>query len=84
MLETVVKWTVMPDIREYVTIPEAAADERVPYTAYWLRRLCQEGKIKAIKVGTASKGQWLIHLPALLEYIKRMEELGTQKHTSQD
>ena len=84
MLETMVKWAVMPDIQEYVTILEAAEDERVPYTAYWLRRLCQEGKIKAKKVGSAAKGQWLIHLPTLLEYIKKMEELGTQKHTSQE
>ncbi len=84
MVETVVKWAIMPDIQEYVTILEAAADERVPYTAYWLRRLCQEGKIKATKIGSAAKGQWLIHLPTLLEYIKKMEELGTQKHTSQN
>jgi len=84
MLESVVKWAIMPDIQEYVTIQEAAKDERVSYTTYWLRRLCQEGKIRAIKVGSASKGQWLIHMPALLEYIKKMEELGTQKHASQD
>jgi hypothetical protein len=75
---------VMPDIQEYVTTLEAAEDERVPHTAYWLRRLCQNGKIKAKKIGSATKGQWLIHRPSLLDYIKRMEDLGTQKHTSQD
>lgn len=84
MIESVVKWAIMPDIQEYVTILEAAEDRRVPYTAYWLRRLCQDGKIKAIKIGSAAKGQWLIHLPTLLEYIQKMDELGTQKHTSQD
>ena len=84
MVESMVKWATMPDIQEYVTILEAAADERVPYTGYWLRRLCQDGKIKALKIGSAAKGQWLIHLPSLLEYIDKMEELGTQKHASQD
>jgi|GEM_PF-1870747 len=84
MVESVVKWAIMPDIQEYVTILEAAEDERVPYTAYWLRRLCQGDKIKAIKIGSAAKGQWLIHMPTLLEYIQKMNELGTQKHTSQD
>lgn len=83
-MQTMVKSAVMPDIQEYVTILDAAADERVPYTDYWLRRLCQDGKIKAIKVGSASKGQWLIHMPSLLEYIRRMDELGTQKHSAQD
>jgi hypothetical protein len=84
MIETVVKLATMPDIKEYVTILKAAEDERVPYTAYWLRRLCQDGKIKALKIGSAEKGQWLIHLPTLLEYVKQMNELGTQKHTSQN
>lgn len=84
MVESVVKWAIMPDIQEYVTILEAAADERVPYSAYWLRRLCQDGKIKASKIGSAAKGQWLIHLPSLLDYIDKMDELGTQKHASQD
>lgn len=84
MVETMVKLATMPNIEEYVTILEAAEDERVPYTAYWLRRLCQDGKIEAIKIGSVAKGQWLIHLPTLLEYIKQMNELGTQKHTSQN
>ena len=83
-MQIMVKSASMPDIQEYITILEAAADERVPYTAYWLRRLCQEEKIKAIKIGSAAKGQWLIHLPGLLEYIRRMDELGTQKHSAQD
>lgn len=84
MIQTMVQWHTMPDIQEYVSILDAAEDERVPYSAYWLRRLCQEGKVKAIKFGSRAKGQWLIHLPSLLEYIKRMEDLGTQKHAAQD
>jgi hypothetical protein len=77
---TIVKLAVMPDIKEYVTIEDAAGDERVPYTAYWLRRLAQESKIQATKVGKGARGQWLIHLPSLLKYIKEMEMMGTKKH----
>jgi hypothetical protein len=70
----------MPDISEYATIEQAAADERVPYTAYWVRRLAQEGKITAVKVGPPERGQWLVYMPSLLEYIKKMDDLGTGKH----
>jgi hypothetical protein len=80
MLATVLEFATMPDVSEYVTIEDAASDKRVPYTAYWIRRLAQEEKIQAIKVGSGARGQWLIHLPSLLEYINRMDELGKQKH----
>ena len=70
----------MPDIEEYATIQDAARDNRVPYTAYWVRRLAQEGKIQARKFGTGSRATWLIHLPSLIEYAREMEALGTQKH----
>ncbi len=70
----------VPDIEEYRTIQEAADDPRVPYTAYWVRRLAQENKILAQKFGTGSRATWLVHLPSLLEYIAEMERLGTQKH----
>jgi hypothetical protein len=80
----VVQLLSMPDIEEYVTIEDAAADARVPYTAYWIRRLAQEGKIKAVKVGKRTRGQWLVHLPSLLAYIKEMDEMGTQKHNPWD
>jgi hypothetical protein len=70
----------MADVSEYVTIEEAAKDERVSYTAYWIRRLAQEDKIEAIKVGSGARGQWLIRLPSLVTYIQKMDELGTQKH----
>jgi hypothetical protein len=74
----------MPNIEEYTTIQAAANDRRVPYTAYWLRRLAQQGKIEAVKVGEGARGQWLVHLPSLLEYIKEMSDLGTQKHNPHD
>lgn len=70
----------MPDIEEYATIEDAAKDERVPYTAYWLRRLAQEGKVTATKVGKGARGQWLIHMPSLLQYVQEMDDLGTKKH----
>ena len=81
MLKDVLEFAAtMPDISEYATIEEAAADARVPYTSYWVRRLAQEGKVLAVKVGPAERGQWLIHMPSLLEYVKRMDDLGTGKH----
>lgn len=81
MVMTVVEFAAtMPDISEYATIEQAAADSRVPYTAYWVRRLAQEGKIEAIKVGPSERGQWLIFMPSLLDYIKKMDDLGTGKH----
>jgi hypothetical protein len=84
MTLTVVQFAAMPDIEEYATIEDAAADDRVPYTPYWIRRLAQEGKITAVKVGKRTRGQWLIHLPSLLEYISGMEDLGTKKHSPWD
>lgn len=80
MVTAGVKLRTMPDIQEYVTVTEAAARDDVPYTAYWIRRLVQEGKLKAVKVGDPVRGTWLVHLPSLLEYVKRMADLGTDKH----
>lgn len=81
MTLTMLEFAIMADVQEYVTIEDAANDEQVPYTAYWIRRLAQEGKIEALKVGSGARGQWLIHLPSLLEYIKQMNELGKKKHS---
>ena len=77
---SVLELATMPDIEEYCTIEESAQDERVPYTAYWVRRLAQDGKIEARKFGTGARATWLIHLPSLLAYIAEMKALGTQKH----
>jgi ribosomal silencing factor RsfS len=71
--------SVMPDIQEYVTIAKAADHPKVDYTIYWIRRLCQEGKIEAIKIEGAAQGTWLVRLPSLLAYIEEMDTLGTQK-----
>ncbi|HET91150.1 MAG TPA: hypothetical protein ENN99_10495 [Chloroflexi bacterium] len=71
--------TIMPDVKEYVTTAKAASHPDVDYTAYWIRRLCQDGKIDAIKVEGAARGTWLVHLPSLLEYVREMDTLGTQK-----
>ena len=84
MVLTVVEFAAMPDIKEYATIEEAANDPDVPYTAYWVRKLAQDGKIEAIKVGPAERGQWLVFMPSLLEYIKDMGDLGTKKHARKD
>lgn len=79
-----IKSAVMPDIREYATIEDAANHPDVPYTAYWVRRLAQDGRIEAIKVGPAERGQWLVYMPSLLEYVRQMDELGTDKHARKD
>ena len=84
MALSVVELASMPDIKEYKTLQDAVADSRVPYTLYWVRRLCQEGKITAIKLGTSTRGTWLVHMPSLLNYIKNMDELGEQKHNPWD
>lgn len=81
MVLTMAKLAAMPNIEEYVTVEQATEHKGVPYTPHWLRILCQENKIEAIKVGKGARGQWLIHLPSLLEYIDRMEDLGTKKHS---
>lgn len=80
MALNVIQLAAMPDIEEYATIEEAAADDRVPYTAYWVRRLAQSGKIAARKFGTGARSTWLIHMPSLLDYIDEMRRMGSQKH----
>lgn len=77
---SMVQLAAMPDLSEYLTVNEAASRADVPYTAYWLRRLVQDGKVKAVKIGDPIRGTWLVHLPSLLAYIKEMHDLGTQKH----
>jgi hypothetical protein len=72
----------LADISEYVTLEEAENDERVPYTRYWLRKLCQDAKIEAEKFGTGRRAVWLVHIPSLLDYIAEMDALGTQKHAT--
>lgn len=80
MTMTMLKSQVMP-VGEYVTIEEAAAHEGVTFTPYWLRVLCREHKVKCMKLGDERRGQWLIHLPSLMAYIKEMDDLGSKKHS---
>lgn len=42
--------------------------------------MLKEGTVQAVKVGDYVRDTWLVHLPSLPEYIKKMDELGTQKH----
>jgi hypothetical protein len=70
----------MPDIREYLTLEDAAADDRVPYKMYWIRRLIKDGKVEAVKFGKGQRALWLVHMPSLLAYVSEMDELGTKKH----
>lgn len=79
-MDIMVESGIMPDIREYKTIKDAAADERVPYTPYWLRRLAKAKTVVAVQVGDGKRSQWLIHMPSLLEYVRKMARLGTKKH----
>lgn len=69
----------MAELEEYVTINQAVEHPDVPYTKYWLRRLAEREKIEAKKLGDPQRGLWLIHLPSLLRYIKKMADLGQQK-----
>jgi predicted site-specific integrase-resolvase len=64
----------------YLTLTEAAQREGVPYSTYWLRKLCKEGKIKCLKIGTERRGQWMIYWPSLQAYCQTMNDLGTRKH----
>jgi hypothetical protein len=74
----------MPDIKEYASIQDAAADPKVPYSEHWLRVLCQRGEVEAVKMGTGQKSIWLVHMPSLHAYVARMEQEGTEKHTPKE
>ena len=69
----------MPAIQEYVTLDDAANDERVPYTVQWLRVLARDGRVLGKKYGAGRRGMWLIHMPSLLRYVQEMDDLGSQK-----
>jgi hypothetical protein len=67
-------------LRDFVTIRDAVDRDDVPYTARWVKHLIRVGKVEGTKIGTKRRGQWLVYLPSLLEYVGRMRELGTMKH----
>jgi len=49
----------------FLTVPEAAA--KLGYSIAWVRRLCQQGRIRAVKVGR----DWLISEETLDEFKPR-------------
>ena len=65
---------------DFVTIREAAARDEVPYTASWIKTLVRRGTVKGTKIGGRRRGQWLVHLPSLHEYVERMDAMGTRKN----
>jgi hypothetical protein len=67
-------------MNDYKMLQDAAQDPRVDYTVHWLRILCQERKIKAVKLGTTQRGTWLVNMPDLYRYVDEMKEAGNQKH----
>lgn len=79
-----IKSSVMPDIKEYSSIQDAAKDPIVPYSEHWLRILCQRGEVEAIKMGTGQKSIWLVRMSSLYDYIDRMKSEGTSKHTPKE
>jgi excisionase family DNA binding protein len=58
-----------------VTVTEAANETSLSHEH--ITYLARNGKISARKAA----GVWLIELESLKEYLQKMKELGTQKHT---
>lgn len=59
---------------DWLTTNDAAA--LTGYTQAYMRQLAQRGGVTAIKAGR----DWLLERAALLEYARRMEVLGDNKH----
>lgn len=51
------------------------------FSRQWIYHLCAEGMVKAQRVSHGWHHRWEIELASLLAYMKRMEELGTDKHS---
>jgi excisionase family DNA binding protein len=58
-----------------VTVTEAAKETALSHEH--ITALARKGKISARKAA----GVWLIELESLKEYVQKMKELGTQKHS---
>ena len=54
-----------------ISVKEAA--KLTGYSRYWLRRLCQDGKITARHTVGGMRPRWLINKASLLAYCKRHE-----------
>jgi len=46
----------------------------VTYTPHWIRVLCRDQKIDAQKIGEGKRGQWLVNVDNLLDYIREKSE----------
>lgn len=68
---------------DMITLSKAVKDDRVHYSMIWVRNLCKEGKIDAQKFGEGKGAIWMVSLSSLLQYIEKMERLGTSKHAGQ-
>ena len=66
----------MPDFNpsEWITTKEAA--ELTGYSPVSVRWMVREGKIEGQKFGR----DWLVKRASVLEYTRRMKELGSDKH----
>ena len=62
------------DLADYITTEEAA--DLSGYHVNYIRRIMRQGKIKGRKAGIV----WLIERPSLLEYLARVQALGSKKH----
>ena len=64
---------ILPDMTDWLSVTEAA--EKSGYTDYWIRKLCREGRLRAVKKGL----MFLIDPASLQEYLDEMKSLGTYK-----
>jgi excisionase family DNA binding protein len=61
---------------EFLTVPQAA--QRLGYSIAWVRRLCQQGRIQAVKVGR----DWLVPESTLDDFKPR--KIGRPKLTQEE
>ena len=61
------------DLADYITTEEAA--DLSGYHVNYIRRIMRQGKIKGRKAGIV----WLIERPSLLEYLAKVNALGTRR-----
>lgn len=66
---------------DFITISKAINDKRIPYSVFWVRILCQKGRLKSKKIGEGKGSVWLVSFVSLLDYVSEMEKLGKLKHS---
>ena len=65
---------ILLSVTDWLSVTEAA--KKSGYSAYHIRELCREGKLKTVKKGL----MYLIEPKSLSDYVARMKSLGTYKH----